>query len=298
MLLAVVLTLAAASGFAIGSILIRIGTQRVPAPVATFFTIFTGAILVCSIAFAVDFPEIKSLPLSALAWIALMGFLAYPLARVLHNSAISMVGTTRTLPMTSLQPVIAFILGVLLLGERPNLLVTVGTPIIVLGLLLVVLPRPSARTAERVVNVRNIGYLLAVGGSAAFASRDVVSRHVVTGIAPPFVTAGFALVIGGLILFALTHRRVIDSVRTLPPQYIAICGLAGLVQGLAVSSLFQALSRAPVTVVSPIFASQPLIALLLAWLFLRRLEAVDAVLVAGTLLSVGGVVLVILGAAT
>jgi drug/metabolite transporter (DMT)-like permease len=296
LLLAVVLTLGAASGFAVGSILIRIGTQRVSAPIATFFTVFTGSILVCSIAFAFDFSEIKSLPFTALGWIALMGFMAYPLARVLHNSAISMVGTTRTLPMTSLQPVIAFTLGVLLLGERPNLLVTVGTPIIVVGLLLVVFPRPSASSVERVVNVRNLGYLLAIGGSIAFASRDVVSRHVVTGIAPPFMTAGFALVIGGLILFAFTHRGVVNTVRTVPPRYIAICALAGLIQGMAVATLFQALSRAPVTVVSPIFASQPLIALLLAWLFLRRLEVVDVVLVMGTLLSVGGVVLVILGA--
>ena len=297
MLLAVVLTLGAASGFAIGSILIRIGTQRVAPPVATFFTVLTGSILVCGIAFVVDFSEIKSLSFAALGWIALMGFMAYPLARVLHNSAISMVGATRTLPMTSLQPVIAFTLGILLLGERPNLLVTVGTPIIVVGLLLVVLPRSSARTVERVANVRNLGYLLAIGGSIAFASRDVVSRHVVTGIAPPFVAAGFALVIGGLILFAFTHRGVVNTVRTVSPRYIAICGLAGLIQGLAISTLFQALSRAPVTVVSPIFASQPLIALLLAWLFLRRLEVVDLVLVMGTLLSVCGVVLVILGAA-
>ena len=110
------------------------------------------------------------------------------------------------------------------------------------------------------------------------------------------MTAGFALVIGGLILFAFTHRGVVNTVRTVPPRYIAICALAGLIQGMAVATLFQALSRAPVTVVSPIFASQPLIALLLAWLFLRRLEVVDVVLVMGTLLSVGGVVLVILGA--
>ena len=198
--------------------------------------------------------------------------------------------------MTSLQPVIAFTLGVLILGERPGLLVTLGTPVIVIGLLLVVLPRPRALTAERVIDVRKLGYLLAIGAASAFASRDVVSRHVVTGIAPPFVTAGFALVIGGLILLVFTHRGVVQTLRTVPLKYVAICGLAGLVQGLAVASLFQALSRAPVTVVSPIFASQPLIALLLAWIFLRRLEAVDSVLLFGTLLSVAGVILVILGA--
>lgn len=62
------------------------------------------------------------------------------------------------------------------------------------------------------------------------------------------------------------------------------------------ASLFQALSRAPVTVVSPIYACTPLIPLVLARIFLRRLEAIGFLLVVGTLLSVIGVVLVIWGA--
>ncbi|HIN06426.1 MAG TPA: hypothetical protein EYM65_09355 [Dehalococcoidia bacterium] len=59
---------------------------------------------------------------------------------------------------------------------------------------------------------------------------------------------------------------------------------------------FLALSRAPVTVVSPINASSPLITLALAHIFLRRLESLNWTLVLGTLISVGGVVLVVLGA--
>jgi len=89
---------------------------------------------------------------------------------------------------------------------------------------------------------------------------------------------------------------VINSFRNLPGKYLALCCLAGVCQGLAVAFLFQALSRAPVTVVSPINASSPLITLLLAHLFLQRLEHINPLLVLGTLLSVGGVVLVVVGA--
>jgi drug/metabolite transporter (DMT)-like permease len=110
------------------------------------------------------------------------------------------------------------------------------------------------------------------------------------------VTAGFALAVGGAMLLAVVHRDVVNSLRQLPGRYIIICGLAGICQGLAVASLFQALSRAPVTVVSPINASSPLIILTLAHLFLRRLESINLLLVIGTLLSVGGVVMVVLGA--
>lgn len=275
----------------------RVGTQYVPPPAATFFTVLVGAVLITAIAFAVNFDEIKTLPLEVYGWVTAMGILAYCVARVLHNWALRMVGATRAVPMISLQPLMAFAIGFLILGERPNLLVTIGTPIVVGGILLVVMPRRSAGETNR-VEVRKLGYLLAIGGSMAFVTRDAISRHVLgaLALAPPFVVSGFALVFGGAILFAFIHRSVINSIRNLPLKYVGICCLAGLLQGLAVASLFHALSRAPVTVVTPIYASQPIIALVLASVFLRQLESVDWLLAVGTLLSVGGVILVILGA--
>ena len=295
MVIAVALAFLSACGFATGSVLMRVGTQYVPPPAATFFTVLVGAVLVSGIAFAVNFDEIKALPLEVYGWITVMGILAYPLARVLHNSALKMVGAARTVPMISLQPLMAFAIGFLILGERPNLLVTIGTPIIVGGLLLVVMPR---RRESGGTEIRKLGYLLAIGGSMAFVSRDAISRHVVgaMGLAPPFVMSGFALFIGGAILFAIIHRSVVSSLRNLPMRYVGICCLAGLLQGMAVASLFHALSRAPVTIVTPIYASQPIIALALASVFLRDLESVDWLLAAGTALSVVGVIMVILGA--
>ena len=53
---------------------------------------------------------------------------------------------------------------------------------------------------------------------------------------------------------------------------------------------------APFTVVSPINATSPLITLALVYVFLRQLESVNIFLVGGTLLSVGGVIAVVLGA--
>ena len=273
----------------------RVGTQHVPPPAATFFTVLVGAVLVSSIAFSVNFDEIKALSPEVYGWITVMGILAYCVARVLHNTALSMVGAARTVPMISLQPLMAFAIGFFILDERPNLLVTIGTPIIVGGLLLVMMPR---RREEGAVEIRKLGYLLAFGGSLAFVTRDALSRHVLGGLtlAPPFVVSGFALVIGGAILFAIIHRSVINSLRNLPLRYVGICCLAGLLQGMAVASLFHALSRADVTIVTPIYASQPIIALALASVFLRQLESVDWLLAAGTVLSVAGVVMVILGA--
>jgi len=294
--LAVAFAFLAALGFSSGYILIRVATQRVSAPTATFFTVLTGAVLVVALAFSLKLPEIQALTPTAYAWFAVMGIMAYPLARVLNNTAITMVGASRAAPMASMQPVFAFGLAMTLLGERPNQLVSGGTLLVVVGLVLVFLTGTTNASAERVLTVKKLGYLLAIAGAAAFASRDVISRHVVSGLADPLVTAAFALTIGGCVLLAITFRDVVNSVRRLPARYLVMCGLAGICQGLAVASLFQALSRAPVTVVSPINASGPLITLVLAHIFLRRLESINLFLVLGTLLSVAGVVLVVLGA--
>ncbi len=296
MAVAIAFAFLAACGFASGNVLVRVGTEKVPAPTATLLTVFSGIILIVGLALALRLDEISSLSTEALGWILVLGILGYPMARLFIITAISMVGAARAVPMAGLQPVVAFTLGVILLGERPDLLVIVGTPVIVVGLLLVVMPRRGANSGDGVVNVRRLGYLFAIGSAATFASRDAISRHVVTDLIDPLVSAGLALAIGGTILAVILHRQVARSVMTVPRKYLLICALAGVFQGLAVASLFQALSRAPVTVVSPIYASQPLITLILAHFFLKRLEAIDFLLALGTMVSVVGVILVILGA--
>ena len=296
MAVAVAFAFLAACGFASGNVLVRVGTEKVPAPTATLLTVFSGIILIVGLTLVLRLDEISSLSIEALGWILVLGILGYPMARLFIITAISMVGAARAVPMAGLQPVVAFTLGVILLGERPDLLVIVGTPVIVVGLLLVVMPRRGANSGDGVVNVRRLGYLLAIGSAATFASRDTISRHVVTDLIDPLVSAGLALAIGGTILAVILHRQVARSVMTVPRKYLLICALAGVFQGLAVASLFQALSRAPVTVVSPIYASQPLITLILAHFFLKRLEAIDFLLALGTMVSVVGVILEILGA--
>ena len=294
--LALIFAFIAATGFAGAAILIRIGVEHVSVATATFYTVLVGAVMVLGTALVIDWPEVKALPPVAFAWFALMGAMAYPVARLLSNQAISLIGAARTTPMTSFQSVFALGLGIAFLGERPNLLVSLGTPLIVAGLLLVYLTTNTNGAVNRTISTKNLGYFLAVAGAATFATRDVISRHVLSGISPPLVAAGFALLIGGAMLMIIIHRQVLNSIRDLPPKYIAICCVAGIFQGVAIGSLFLALSRAPVTVVSPINASSPLITLALAHIFLRRLESLSWKLALGTLLSVGGVVLVVLGA--
>ncbi len=184
--------------------------------------------LVVGLALILNLDEVKALSPTAMGWIVVMGIMGYPVDRLPLVTAISMVGAAQAVPMSGIQPIIAFTLGVVLLGERPNLLVTMGTPVIVAGLLLVVMPKPGANSGGLVMNVRRLGYVLALSGAATFASRDVISRHVVSDIAAPLVSAGLALAVGRAILTVILHRQVARSIQTLPRNYLLDCGLAGL----------------------------------------------------------------------
>ena len=154
MAVAVAFAFLAACGFASGNVLVRVGTQKVPAPTAALLTVLSGVVMVGGLALILNLEDIKSLSLESMGWIVLLGIMGYPMARLLLVSGISMVGASRAVPMSGIQPVIAFTLGVILLDERPNLLIILGTPIIVSGLFLVVMPRRGASLAGQVVHIR------------------------------------------------------------------------------------------------------------------------------------------------
>ena len=236
-------------------------------------------------------------PLKTYGWFSLMALLAYPLATVFFNVSIKLVGASRAAPFQSAQPIFAFTLGTLFLSEEPGLLVAVGTPVIVAGLALVLTSRASRGPSQGFTRTQLLGYLVALGSAASFSTRDVVSRHVVSGIAPPLLTSVYTIVIGSVMLLALTLPSAIRSFRGVPFRYTSRCILAGVFQGIANISLFQALSLAPVTVVSPALATQSLFVLVFAHFTLTRLESVTIPLVIGTTLTVAGVALVVLGAA-
>ena len=69
-------------------------------------------------------------------------------------------------------------------------------------------------------------------------------------------------------------------------------GLSGILSASGVAFLYIAMSNAPVVVVSPVIAINPLVTLVLAHFFLQRLERITARTLLGTALVVGGVVVV------
>lgn len=296
MAFAIVLAAASAIIFGIGTIFIRIGTQQVSAVVVTVISVGVSALLALTLALSFDAEEMANLDGETLLWLLLQGTLAYPLGRLLNYTAISMVGAARASPIFSISPVLAFGLAMLFLEERPTEMVIMGTPIMAFGLALVVRAGIMSSAALEGVVTNRAGFLFAIGSALAFGGVAVVGRLIVSTYAPAFVTAACAMSFGFVMLTAMGHRRIVPGFRRSPRKYLWVCVLAGLFQGAGALLLYASLSQAPATVVTPIYSSSPLLILLLSHIFLQRLEAVNLGLVLGTILSVAGVALVVIGA--
>ena len=140
------------------------------------------------------------------------------------------------------------------------------------------------------------GYGASLLAAIAYGSVAVVGRKIVSDFAPPLVATSFSMIFGTIILFAIFHRQFASDIATKPPKrawlFVAIAGGSAT---LGVTSWFFALSEAPVVLVAPLAGTYPLIAVVLARVFLRRLERVTWRMFAGAFLVVGGAISITFG---
>ena len=153
-------------------------------------------------------------------------------------------------------------------------------------------PSSSAKLRRQII----IGLLSALAAAVAYGVTQTIARSLVTTTVPATVTATYTIFFGMLILFVMSFRNLAKDLRA-PRSALGMMALAGIASSFGVFFMFTALSKAPVTLASPIAAVNPLIAIVLTHIFLQRLERVTPRMVAGAVLVIIGVVLVILGRA-
>ena len=294
MAVAIVLALASSLGFGSSFLFVRLATQRLTVPVTAFFAAAAGAIIAITSAFIFNFGDIWQLAPIAFAWFALLAFVHNVLARMLDYASISMIGASRSSPIGSTTPIFSAALAIALLGERPNAFVYIGTFMVVGGMVLVVIGGLQAGGARPEVRSNNLGYLLAIGAAVAYGAIDVIAKHITSEFAPPLVMGAYSFLIGTLLLAVVSHRQLVSSFVPSQRGHVGHAVLAGVCAGLARLLFYSALSRAPVTVMSPLASAFPLVTLIGAHIFLRRLESINPPLAIGTLITVGGTILVVL----
>lgn len=293
--MAVAFAFAAACCWGTAAIFTRLGLQHMRSTAGTFISLVTSFVLVMSLALIFDFRNLVAIPLIAFAWLALQGLLNFVVGRFLNMTGVSLAGASRATPIVAVSPLFAATFAFFFLRERPTVPLIFGTLAIIAAVVLIV--RESLRGAgERATGNRRVllGCSLALTAALGYGANNVITRQVVSTYTTPLVAASIALLFGMVYLFPLAFPSL-PELKRVPGMEIRFVALAGVLQGLGATSMFFALSKAPVVVAAPIGSLNPIVTLFLARVFLRRMERVTAGIVVGTLLVMGGVMLVILG---
>ena len=292
---AIVLSLVSALGFGSAAIFARVGMQGVAPLPGTLISVAVSFVpaIVLVLVFALD--DLKALPPVAFAWFLGLGAINFLGGRNLSYQAIGSIGAARASAILGTSAVFASVFAITLTGERPHAVVLLGTVVVVAGLVTtlgraVLQGGGLSRTAL-------LGYVMALAAAACYGGTNVVVKELTIKYGSPLVISAVSLFFGILLLWPIAGREAVASLRASKgqPRFVVFAALSGLAAAAAVIFLYYALRSADVSVVSPIVSANPLVTLLLAQLFISRLEDLNRWLVMGTVVVVTGVVLVAAG---
>ncbi len=295
---AIALSLLAIVGFGSATIFARQGMARVgPLPV-TFISLCVSFLASGVLAVAFASRDFLFLPLFVLAWCLMLGAFNFLGGRNLSYLAVGRIGASRAAAIVGTSAVFASILAIVFTGERPHWVVLVGTLVVVAGLAVALGRNLLESAGDRSGTSRRAlaGYLLAFGAATCYGTTNVVVKQLTVDTSP-LVISTISLFFGILLVAPVAAKRAVESLPELrrSPAILLLASLSGLGSALGVNCTYLALQRADVVVISPIVSAYPLFTLLLAALFLPAQENVNRWLVLGTIVTVAGVALVVLG---
>jgi drug/metabolite transporter, DME family len=271
--------------FSIAHILIRRGLVHSNAMTGSFISLTISA---CVLLLVVPFfAPYTSLWNPAIGYFIAAGIFAPGIGRTLGYVGIERIGVARSVPIVNSSPIFASIFAVLYLGELWVLQNIAGTCLVILGVILLSLTKPSDKPWRKTDVIYPILGAIAFGASANLrkAGLEVVNIPILAAATTASTAALFSL--------GLLHFQGGKDVFKLPRESAGWLIAAGIINTAAMLSVFYALSFGKVVIVEPLVSSNPVLTLILTAIFLRDLEALSLRVIVGALLTVAGTILVV-----
>lgn len=332
MIAGALLALGSAFSFSVNSILVRRGFADAGATAAqgAFITVLLGvpfglaAVLITGQIFNFDLISLNGYLLLSAA-----GVVHFGVGRYCNYRGIAAIGASRAVTVQAVAVPYSILMAVVLLGERPTLLMYLAIALILVGPFLMIerrpkrpapaaaappSPRPSPAERERGeapgappaedessrVEIRQLeGYVFSLLAALAYGTSPILIRAAVqdgvgTAAIGTFVAyvAASAVLTAGLVLPA--QRELVHAINF---RYMRLFGGAGFSVFLAQLLRFFALSLASVSIVNPLMRTVGVFTLILSYLVNRRLEKITLGVVLGVLVSFAGAALLVAGAA-
>ena len=296
---AIGLSFLAIMGFGSATIFARLGMGQAGPMAIVFISLVTSFAASGILAGIFAYSDFATMPLIVLAWCVMLGAFNFLGGRNLSYLAVGRIGASRAGAIVGTSAVFASILAITITGERPHWVVPIGSVVVVLGLA-TALGRNIKETVGgdgATSRAALIGYLLAFGAACCYGTTNVVVRALTLDYTSPLVVSTISLLFGMLLVAPVAAKQAVAAIPVArqSPGFLVYAGLSGLAAATGVNCTYFALQQAEVVVVAPIVSANPLFTLILASLFLSVQENVNRWLVLGTVITVGGVALVVLG---
>ena len=294
-MMAIGLALLAAVGFGSASVFARSGLQGLPLLPTIWLSLLVSFVLSSILVLVFAFDDIGTLSQVAILWIVALGAAQYFGGRSQNYMAIGIIGASRASLFFATQAPFAALLAFAFIGESLSIPRALGTVAVVVGLFAA--SGDSLLEGWRTDKRYLLGYLVALGAGAAYGGTNVMVKITTDVYDSPLVITAMSMLVGLVLLAPAVGFKAIGEkpVQVMGRRHLQAVAMAGISAGVGTNALYFALQRADVVVVTPIVASSPLVTLLLAHLFISRLEKVTLRLTAGAILTVAGVIMVTLG---
>ena len=283
---AIALALYATFGFGAGFVLAQLALRWMPPRLGAAVSIPTSTLLFWGLTpFSVDPADFD---LRAAGLFAAVGLLFPAAVTLLNFESNRLMGPNIAGAVTGSSPLFAVLLAVMLLGEHVRFWQLAGIAAIVGGVVLMYTGQWQAFTVGGLCLLA-----LPLGASALRGFVQPVIRLGLERWPNPIaaVVIGYTVSSAVLILSALVPCR--KGEQRFDRRGALWFAAVGVCNGSAVLSMYAALGRGPVALVSPLIATHPLVTLLLSLRFLKH-ERVDARLAAAVAMTVGGVALLLI----
>ena len=283
---AALLELAAALCFAIALILTQYGLRTVPSWRSPLYTI--GSCTVVAWLAAAIFVDFRAFDWRAAAIFAGVGCVFPVVVSILAVRSNEKLGPAVSGAAGNVTPLFAVLAAVLFLGETLSWLQGVGLVMVVGGVALMAL---RGGTGGRKWSVWVLGLPL-----LAALVRGSIQPAIKAGLAlwhEPLAAAAIGYTLSAVVIVSLVGRRALATGPADRTGVLWFFGV-GMSNGMATFLLYAALGLGSITVVAPLVAMFPLVAVVLSYLFLRE-ERLHIVGLIGICTSVAGVILLLVG---
>jgi uncharacterized membrane protein len=275
----------AALCFSIAHIFIRRGLVESNAMTGSFISLsMTATILWLLLPFFAPFSALWT-PVSLIFVVA--GLFAPGIGRTLSYVGIEKIGVARSVPIANSSPIFASVFAVLFLAEIWVPQNIVGTLLVISGVIILSAAKPAQG------QWRKLDVIYPLVGAMAFGASAILRKAGLDYGGVPVMAAAVTAGSAAIFSFALLQFRGGKEALKLSRRSAAWLFTAGLINTAATLSVFYALSHGKVVIVEPLVSSNPVLTLLFTAIFLRDLEAINARVIIGALLTVAGTILVV-----